>query len=176
MIRCCTAVKYPITTQFQIGEFTPKLLELKWFFCNICSCHIFLELFHTCHFFIESSWSWAFPMLSLVNEHAAASPPLYNISAWISLQLVLNTLTVGIHDSLLFCWWITVSKIELISSASHVSLYSLMQLSFEWETYLKCGLHGFGHLVCNKWKNENLLICSPALACSLYLTTSFNVC
>ena len=54
-----------------------------------------------------------------------------------NIIVVLNTLTVGIHDSLLFYWLTAASKIDLISSALHNSLYSLMQLSLWMGNLLK---------------------------------------
>ena len=103
-----------------------SLLNLNDSFATSAAVIFFWNSFTSLIFLIKCSWSWAFLMLSQVNKHTAASRPLYNISTWISLPLVLNTLTVGIRDSLLFCWLTVASKINLISQASQNSLYSLM--------------------------------------------------
>ena len=63
-----------------------SLLNWNDYFATSAAVIFFWNSFTSLIFFIQSSWFWAFLMLSLVNEHtAAASPPLYNISAWISL-------------------------------------------------------------------------------------------
>ena len=48
-----------------------------------------ISLFHILILFIQSPWSWAFLMLSVVNEHTAASPPLYKLEYHCNLYLTL---------------------------------------------------------------------------------------